>query len=161
MAKTTTCVSCKRKNMSIAAAGECGRCYGRRRAGKDPLTNKPIATVAGAAEVGSVESVELLSIQKPAAPPQETALEPESSVRAACVAYMDAPPKPDRSRKPRPYPTPETITLPFTSLRDADLYGKLQTLAATHRRTLEDEIMFQLEDRVMQIEDVYLSILDK
>lgn len=154
MTKRITCKTCGRENMALATGGECGRCYGRRKAGRDPLTNEPISVV-------SDDNVELLSIQKPAAPPQETALEPASSVRAACVAYMDAPPKPDYSRKPRPYPTPETITLPFTSLRDADLYGKLQCLAATHRRTLEDEIMFQLEDRVMQIENVYLSILDK
>lgn len=160
--KRGTCPVCKRKDVLMPSDKKCSRCYDRQRKGLDPVTGEPVVSKA---EVG-VDTVELLSIQKPAAdthinvqsthkyvhepatPPQETALEQPQE-------------KPARKQAPRVYPTPEEINIPFTTTRDADLFVKLQCLAMAHRRTLEAEILFQLEDRVMQIENIYLSILDK
>lgn len=160
--KRGTCPVCKRKDVLMPSGQKCSRCYDRQRKGLDPVTGKPVAAAAPVAKAVGADTVELLSIQKPAAPqvggetplingitpPQETALEQPQE-------------KPARKPAPRVYPTPEEISIPFTTTRDADLFVKLQSLAAAHRRTLEAEILFQLEDRVMQIENIYLSILDK
>jgi len=162
--KRATCPVCKRKDVLMPSGQKCSRCYDRQSKGLDPVTGRPIAAAAPVAKAVGVDTVELLSIQKTAAdpqigggtplingvtpPPQETALEQPQE-------------KPARKPAPRVYPTPEEISIPFTTTRDADLFFKLQSLAAAHRRTLEAEILFQLEDRVMQIENIYLSILDK
>lgn len=154
MAYKGTCKYCGRENIRLQSATKCSRCYYRLSKGLDPVTGKP-------ASVACDDTVELLSIQKPddefinneqstlnyeinSAPPQESVLDPSHG-------------KTSIKREPRKYPTPETITLEFYSTRDADLYGKLQCLAVTHRRTLEAEIMFQLEERIGAIEETYMA----
>lgn len=147
--KRITCKTCKRTNLTLAADGECGRCYARRKAGKDPITNEPVSAASKPVTAPQINVESTLNYgAEPAAPPEETSL-------------TQAPEKPASKRSARPYPTQESVTLTFATTRDADLFAKLQSMAITHRRTLEAEIMFQLEERSMQIEDVYLSILDK
>lgn len=138
--KRGTCPVCKRKDVLMPSDKKCSRCYDRQKKGLDPGTGKPVVSNAA---VG-VDTVGLLSIQKPASPPQGTFLEHPAG-------------KPARKREPARYPCPEAITLQFTTARDVDLFAQIHSLAITHRRSLEAEILFMLEDRVMQIEEIYLS----
>lgn len=127
MNKRGHCPVCKRDDVNLVG-DKCWRCWDRKRRGVDVLTG--LAAAAPAADVAS----------EPVPPPftPETPAEPATE--------LIEPVRPPRTKRKAPDVFPESVTLEFTTPRDANLLHSLLQDAMINRRTLENEILCQLED---------------